>query len=119
MTGGRLPTGNTGLQYRVVQTLAAASRVLASKKRALGEECLAAARKIWDYEQTNTPVYAPSAYVPRGSKLSGRRDRSYSRAMAHHSTMRSMRSVLPLCCLRSAPLRPTSLGTAQAGCWFE
>jgi endoglucanase len=62
---------NTGLQYRVVQTLAAASRVLWSKKRALGEECLAAARKIWDYEQTNTPVYAPSAYVPRGSSFAG------------------------------------------------
>lgn len=58
---------NTGLQYRVVQTLAAASRVLRAKKPALSEECLAAARKIWDYEQTNPPVYAPGAYVSPGS----------------------------------------------------
>jgi hypothetical protein len=58
---------NTGLQYRVVQTLAAASRVLRSKKPALGEECLAAAGKIWDYEQTNAPVYAPGSYLGRGS----------------------------------------------------
>ena len=60
---------NTGLQYRVVQTLAAASRVLRSKKSALGEECLAAAGKIWEYEQTNAPVYAPNAYVGRGSSF--------------------------------------------------
>lgn len=62
---------NTGLQYRVAQTLAAASRVLQGKKRALGEECLAAARKLWEYEQTNPPVYAPSAYVGRGGGFPG------------------------------------------------
>ncbi|HWR52801.1 MAG TPA: glycoside hydrolase family 9 protein, partial [Bryobacteraceae bacterium] len=55
---------NTGLQYRVAQTLAAASRVLRGKKPALGEECLAAAGKLWEYEQTNAPVYAPGSYAP-------------------------------------------------------
>ena len=55
---------NTGLQYRVAQTLAAASRVLRAKKPALSEECLAAAAKLWEYEQTNAPVYAPGSYAP-------------------------------------------------------
>jgi endoglucanase len=63
---------NTGLQYHVVQALAAANRVLRGKNSVLAEECLAAARKIWDYEQANAPVYAPSAYVPsHGSSFPG------------------------------------------------
>ncbi|HYW46507.1 MAG TPA: glycoside hydrolase family 9 protein [Bryobacteraceae bacterium] len=62
---------NTGLEYRVAQTLAAASRVLRPKKVALADECLAAARKLWEYEQTNPPVYAPSAYVGRGGSFPG------------------------------------------------
>ncbi len=62
---------NTGLEYRVAMTLAAASRVLREKKGALGGECLAAARGLWEYEQTNPPVYAPSAYVGRGGSFPG------------------------------------------------
>ena len=62
---------NTGLQYRVAQTLAVASRVLRLKKAALADECLAAARKLWEYEQTNPPLYAPNAYVGRGGSFPG------------------------------------------------
>jgi hypothetical protein len=62
---------NTGLQYRVAQTLAVASRVLRPAKAALAEECLAAARKLWDYEQANPPQYAPNAYVGRGGSFPG------------------------------------------------
>jgi endoglucanase len=54
---------NTGLQYRVAQTLAASSRVLRASRPALADECVAAARKLWEYEQTNPPQYAPNAYV--------------------------------------------------------
>jgi hypothetical protein len=60
---------NTGLQYRVAQTLAAASRVLRAKKPALSEECLSAAGKLWEYEQTNAPVYAPGSYAGRGGSF--------------------------------------------------
>ncbi len=62
---------NTGLQYRVAQTLAVASRVLRPAKAALADECLAAARTLWEYEQTNPPVYAPNAYVGRGGSFPG------------------------------------------------
>jgi endoglucanase len=62
---------NTGLQYRVALTFAAASRVLREKKPALANECLAAAGKIWEYEQTHTPSYAPNAYVGRGGSFPG------------------------------------------------
>lgn len=58
---------STGLQYETTQALAAASRVLREYKRNLADECLAAARDIWAYEQTHPPVYAPGAYVPRDS----------------------------------------------------
>jgi len=57
---------NTGLQYKVAQTLVAASRVLRATKPALAEECLTAAGKLWEYEQTNPPVYAPGSYAGRG-----------------------------------------------------
>ena len=60
---------NTGLQYRVAQTLAVASRVLRGKKEALAEECLNAARKLWEYEQTHPPQYAPNAYAGRGGSF--------------------------------------------------
>ena len=60
---------NTGLEYRVAQTLAVASRVLRPKKGDLADECLAAAGKLWEYEQTHAPVYAPSAYVGRGGSF--------------------------------------------------
>ncbi len=62
---------NTGLQYRVAMTLAVASRVLRDRKRTLADECLAAAGKIWEYEQTHAPSYAPSAYVGRGGSFPG------------------------------------------------
>jgi len=60
---------NTGLQYRVAQTFAAASRVLRAKKPELADECLAAARTLWQYEQTHPAVYAPNAYVGRGGSF--------------------------------------------------
>jgi hypothetical protein len=62
---------NTGLQYRVAQTFAAASRVLRPKKPELADECLAAARKLFEFEQTNPPQYAPNAYVGRGGSFPG------------------------------------------------
>lgn len=58
---------NTGLQYQTAQTLAAAYRVLRNFDPALAAECLAAARRLFQYEQTHPPVYAPSAYTPRDS----------------------------------------------------
>jgi endoglucanase len=58
---------NTGLQYSVAQALAAASRVLRQINPNLASEALAAARSLWDYEQTHSPVYAPNAYVPLDS----------------------------------------------------
>jgi hypothetical protein len=58
---------NTGLQYSVAQALAAASRVLRGVNPALAGEALAAARSLWDYEQSHPPVYAPNAYVPQDS----------------------------------------------------
>lgn len=62
---------NTGLQYRVAQTLAVASRVLRGTKPALADECLAAAGKLWEFEQTHAPQYAPNAYVGRGGSFPG------------------------------------------------
>ncbi len=62
---------NTGLQYRVAQTLAVASRVFRGSKDALAEECLEAAKKLWEYEQTHEPSYAPNAYVGGGGRFPG------------------------------------------------
>jgi hypothetical protein len=58
---------NTGLQYRVAQSLAAASRALRGFDDALAGRALATARRLWEYEQKTPPVYAPNAYVPRDS----------------------------------------------------
>ncbi len=58
---------NTGLQYQVSQTLAASSRVLRGFNDALAEECLKAAQRLWDYEQTHSPIYSPNSYVPGDS----------------------------------------------------
>ncbi len=58
---------NTGLQYETAQTLAAASRVLAGFHAALASECIATARKLYDYEQEHAPVYPPSGYNPADS----------------------------------------------------
>lgn len=58
---------NTGLQYQTAQTLAAASRVLGDSNPALASECLATARKLYDYEQSHASVYPPSGYNPADS----------------------------------------------------
>jgi hypothetical protein len=58
---------NTGLQYLAAQTLAAAARVLKTPNPALAEESLSVARRLFDYEQTHAPVYAPNSYAPRDS----------------------------------------------------
>ena len=58
---------NTGLQYQVAQTLAAASRVLRKSNPGLAAECLDAARRLWSYEQNHAPVYAPCSYNPSDS----------------------------------------------------
>jgi hypothetical protein len=58
---------NTGLQYESVQALAAAARVMKESSPALAKEALAAAAKLWDYEQAHPPVYPVNAYVPHDS----------------------------------------------------
>jgi hypothetical protein len=58
---------NTGLQYLTTQTLVAASRVLRGSQDSLADECLHTGRKLWEYEQSHLPVYAPNAYVPKDS----------------------------------------------------
>jgi hypothetical protein len=56
---------DTALEYRVIQTLAAASRVLRGYDDALAQECLETAVKAWEYEQQHEPVAQRSMYVPR------------------------------------------------------
>ena len=56
---------NTGLQYIVAQSLAAASRVLRGFNDTLADESLKAAQELWQYEQTHPPVFTPNSYVPR------------------------------------------------------
>jgi endoglucanase len=58
---------NTGLQYQTAQALAAASRVLQEFQKDLAEKSLQTAVKLWEYEQTHPPVYAPNAYAPEDS----------------------------------------------------
>jgi endoglucanase len=58
---------NTGLQYEVAQALAAASRVLRDYRPDLADQSLAEAKKLWEYEQANAPVYPANSYVPRDS----------------------------------------------------
>ncbi len=58
---------NTGLQYLSAQALAAAGRALAETNPALAKESIAAAARLFDYEQAHDPVYAINAYVPRDS----------------------------------------------------
>lgn len=55
---------DTSLEYKVAAALAASARALRQHNAALAEECLAAARKAWDFEQTHPPVNHSSAYVP-------------------------------------------------------
>jgi endoglucanase len=56
---------DTALEYKVAQSLAAASRVLRGYEDALAQECLETAVKAWEYEQSHEPVRQHSAYVPR------------------------------------------------------
>ncbi|MBZ5564582.1 MAG: glycoside hydrolase family 9 protein [Acidobacteriia bacterium] len=56
---------NTGLQYEVAQSLAAASRVLRGYNDALADESLKTAEQLWQYEQTHAPDFAPNSYAPR------------------------------------------------------
>ena len=56
---------NTGLQYEVAQSLAAASRVLRGYNDSLAEASLKAAEQLWQYEQTHEPAFTPNSYVPR------------------------------------------------------
>ncbi len=60
---------DTGLEYMVSAALAAASRSLRGYDENLAEECLATARKAWDYEQTHEPVSQRNAYVPGNAKV--------------------------------------------------
>jgi len=60
---------DTGLEYKVSAALAAASRSLRGFDDALASECLATAKKAWDYEQSHDPVIQPNAYVPRNTKV--------------------------------------------------
>ena len=54
---------NTGLQYEVAQSLAAASRVLKDYRSDLAAEALKSAEQLWQYEQTHPPKYAPNSYA--------------------------------------------------------
>jgi hypothetical protein len=56
---------NTGLQYIVAQSLAAASRALRGYNDDLAQESLRTAEQLWQYEQEHPPVFPPNAYVPR------------------------------------------------------
>jgi len=58
---------NTGLQYEVAQALAASARAIKEYSPALAKEALESAVKLWDYEQSHSPVYAPNGYAPADS----------------------------------------------------
>lgn len=53
---------DTGLEYKVITALAAASRVLKGYDDNLAKECLETAKKVWEYEQTHPPMALRSAY---------------------------------------------------------
>ncbi len=55
---------DTSLEYAVITSLAAASRILRGYNDALAGECLNTAVKAWKYEQEHEPVLQPNAYVP-------------------------------------------------------
>ncbi len=56
---------NTGGQYQFVQVAALCARVLRGFDDALAEECLKAAREIWEFEQTHPPVHFEVCYQPQ------------------------------------------------------
>lgn len=58
---------NTGLQYRTVQVLAMAHRVLKKAEPELAGECLRVAEKLWSEERGRTPSWGLGAYTPRDS----------------------------------------------------
>jgi endoglucanase len=60
---------DTGLEYKVLAALSAASRSLTGFDDKLAAECLTTAKKVWDYEQTHEPVLKPAEYVPRNTKV--------------------------------------------------
>jgi endoglucanase len=60
---------DTGLEYKVVAALAAASRALAGFDDKLAKECIETAAKAWEYEHTHSPVSTPAEYVPRDIKV--------------------------------------------------
>jgi endoglucanase len=53
---------DTALEYKVITSLAAASRVLRGYNGNLAQECLNTAVKAWEYEQAHSPVALRSAY---------------------------------------------------------
>jgi len=55
---------DSGLEYKVAATLAAASRVLMDANPDLAKECLTRAEKVWYYESAHDPVRFRAAYVP-------------------------------------------------------
>jgi endoglucanase len=60
---------DASLEYEVITSLAAASRLLRGYNNKLADECLATAVKSWNYEQTHDPVIQPNAYVPGHHEL--------------------------------------------------
>ncbi len=60
---------DTAIEYKVIQALAAASRVLRGHDEALAEECLETAVGAWEYEQSHEPMTQHSAYVPRDREI--------------------------------------------------
>ena len=55
---------DTGLEYRAVAALAAASRALSGFDDEQARECIDTAINAWDYEQTHPPVHQSSAGIP-------------------------------------------------------
>ncbi len=55
---------DSGLEYQVAATLAAASRALSEYDPSLADDCLKQAQKIWDYENNRKSVRHRAAYVP-------------------------------------------------------
>ena len=60
---------DTGLEYKVLAALAAASRSLTGYDDKLANECLETAKKVWIFEQSHEPVLKPAEYVPRNTKV--------------------------------------------------
>ena len=60
---------DTGLEYQVAASLAAASRSLKGYDEKLAAECLQTAQKSWEYEQTHEPVSQPAEYIPGNMKV--------------------------------------------------